>query len=72
MPIIIEGGSRCAGWWWARHLQNTEKRTSGNATGGVRRGLIYEGLTDLSLAYDFRRRLAADTRWLASRLAKNS
>ncbi|HTV87772.1 MAG TPA: relaxase/mobilization nuclease domain-containing protein [Stellaceae bacterium] len=25
MPIIIEGGSRCAGWWWARHLQNTEK-----------------------------------------------
>jgi hypothetical protein len=25
MPIIIEGGSRCAGWWWAAHLQNTEK-----------------------------------------------
>jgi len=25
MPIIIEGGSRSAGWWWARHLQNTEK-----------------------------------------------
>ena len=24
MPIIIEGGSRSAGWWWARHLQNTE------------------------------------------------
>jgi hypothetical protein len=25
MPIIIEGGSRSAGWWWAQHLQNTEK-----------------------------------------------
>jgi len=25
MPIIIEGGSRCAGSWWAAHLQNTEK-----------------------------------------------
>ena len=25
MPIIIEGGSRSAGWWWARHLQNTEQ-----------------------------------------------
>ena len=25
MPIIIEGGSRSAGWWWARHLENTEK-----------------------------------------------
>jgi hypothetical protein len=25
MPIIIEGGSRSAGWWWARHLQNAEK-----------------------------------------------
>jgi hypothetical protein len=25
MPIIIEGGSRSAGWWWARHLTNTEK-----------------------------------------------
>jgi hypothetical protein len=24
MPIIIEGGSRSAGWWWARHLQNRE------------------------------------------------
>jgi hypothetical protein len=24
MPIIIEGGSRSAGGWWARHLQNTE------------------------------------------------
>ena len=26
----------------------------GNVSGGVRQGLIYEGLTDLSLAYDFR------------------
>lgn len=25
MPIIIEGGSRSAGSWWARHLQNTEQ-----------------------------------------------
>jgi hypothetical protein len=25
MPVIIEGGSRSAGWWWAAHLQNTEK-----------------------------------------------
>jgi hypothetical protein len=25
MPIIIEGGSRCAGSWWSAHLQNTEK-----------------------------------------------
>lgn len=25
MPIIIEGGSRSAGWWWARHLENIEK-----------------------------------------------
>src|SRR3954451_9760581 len=24
MPIIIEGGSRSAGRWWTRHLQNTE------------------------------------------------
>lgn len=24
MPIIIEGGSRSAGGWWARHLQNTK------------------------------------------------
>ena len=24
MPIIIEGGSRSAGRWWARHLQNSE------------------------------------------------
>jgi hypothetical protein len=23
MPIIIEGGSRSAGGWWARHLRNT-------------------------------------------------
>jgi hypothetical protein len=23
--MIIEGGSRCAGWWWARHLKNEEK-----------------------------------------------
>ena len=26
----------------------------GNVSGGVRQGLIYEGLTDVSLAYDFR------------------
>jgi MobA/VirD2-like, nuclease domain len=25
MPIIIEGGSRSAGWWWARHLEDVEK-----------------------------------------------
>jgi hypothetical protein len=25
MPIIINGGSRCAGKWWARHLENAEK-----------------------------------------------
>jgi hypothetical protein len=25
MPIVIEGGSRSAGRWWARHLQDAEK-----------------------------------------------
>lgn len=25
MPTIINGGSRGAGWWWSRHLQDAEK-----------------------------------------------
>src|SRR5271170_4403475 len=24
MPIIINGGSRSAGWWWAGHLQSAK------------------------------------------------
>jgi hypothetical protein len=33
MPIIIEGGSRCAGSWWAAHLQNTEKNERAKLVG---------------------------------------
>jgi hypothetical protein len=25
VPIIINGGSNCAGWWWAKHLENADK-----------------------------------------------
>jgi hypothetical protein len=25
VPIIINGGSYCAGGWWANHLENAEK-----------------------------------------------
>ena len=32
------------------------EETLGNVSGGIRQGLIFEGLTDFSLAYDFRPR----------------
>jgi hypothetical protein len=41
----------------------------GNVSGGVRQGLIYEGLTDVSLAYDFRPAISVAGKFLRPRVS---